>query len=89
MTNFTEYLTLAEIYQAYHLVSRYLEESYRSAIQEDIYNESVFNAARFLVNKLGVRKPDGINVMYINYTLATLGFKFEAYKTSREGFEKL
>jgi len=58
-------------------------------IQEDLYNESVFNASRFLVNKLGGRKPEGINAMYVYYTLATLGFKFEAYKTSREGFEKL
>ena len=32
MNNFKEYLTLAEIYQAYHLVRRYLEESYRSMI---------------------------------------------------------
>jgi intraflagellar transport protein 122 len=89
MTNFNEYLTLAEIYQAYHLVSRYLEESYRSMIQGELYNESVFNAARFLVNKLGTRKPEGISTVYVFYTLATLGFKFEMYKTSREGFEKL
>lgn len=89
MTNFNEYLTLAEIYQAYHLVSRYLEESYRSMIQGELYNESVFNASRFLVNKLGNRKPEGISIVYVYYTLATLGFKFEAFKTSREGFEKL
>lgn len=30
MDNYKEYLKLAEIYQAYNLVSRYLEESYRS-----------------------------------------------------------
>lgn len=30
MENYKEYLKLAEIYQAYNLVSRYLEESYRS-----------------------------------------------------------
>ena len=32
MGNYEEYLKLAEIYQAYNLVSRYLEESYRSMI---------------------------------------------------------
>jgi len=58
-------------------------------IQGELYDESVFNASRFLVNKLGKRQPDGINIVYVYYTLATLGFKFEAFKTAREGFEKL
>jgi hypothetical protein len=89
MEKYSEYLKLAEIYQAYNLVSRYLEESYRSMTQGDLYNESVFNAARFLVNNLGKRSPPGISVVYIYYALATLAFKFEAYKTAREGFEKL
>lgn len=89
MGNFTEYLTLAEIYQAYNVVSRFLEESYRSMTQGELFNEAVFNASRFLVNKLGRRQPAGINIVYVYYTLATLSFKFEAYKTAREGFEKL
>lgn len=55
MSNYEEYLKLAEIYQAYNLVSRYLEENYRAMIQGELYNESVFNAARFLVNNLGKR----------------------------------
>jgi hypothetical protein len=55
MADFKEYLRLAEIYQAYNLVSRYLEESYRSMIQGELYNEAVFNASRFLVNNLGKR----------------------------------
>ena len=49
----------------------------------------MFNASRFLVNNLGKRSPNGINIVYVYYTLATLAFKFEAYKTAREGFEKL
>lgn len=89
MEKFTEYLKLAEIYQAYNLVSRYLEESYRSMTQGDLYNESVFNAARFLVNNLGKREPSGINLVYVHYALSSLAFKFEAFKTAREGFEKL
>lgn len=32
MSNYEEYLKLAEIYQAYNLVSRYLEENYRAMI---------------------------------------------------------
>lgn len=89
MTSYSEYLRLAEIYQAYNLVSRYLEDSFRSLAQGDLFAESVFNASRFLVNNLGATTPSGINVVYVYYALATLAFKFEAYKTAREGFEKL
>ena len=82
-------MKLAEFYQAYNLVSKYLEDSFRSASQSELYDESVFNAAKFLVNNLKGRQPTGINVVNVYYTIATLGFKFEAYKTAREGFEKL
>lgn len=70
-------------------MSQYLENSFRSSVQGDLQNESVFNAARFLVNNLGRRQPLGINVVFIFFALSTLAFKFEAYKTAREGFEKL
>jgi hypothetical protein len=49
---FAEYLKQSEVYQAYHLVNKYLEESYGSLIQGALLNESTFNAARFLVNNL-------------------------------------
>lgn len=49
----------------------------------------MFNASRFLVNNIGKRNPRGLSNVYIYYTMATLGFKFEAYKTAREGFEML
>jgi len=70
-------------------VNRYMEESYRSVIQGPLYYETVFNAARFLVNNLGTRQPVGINKVYIYQTLATLGYKFEAYKTARLGYDML
>ena len=89
LENYKEYLTLAEIYQAYNLISKYLEDNFRSIVQGDLYDESIFNASRFLVSKLGKRQPEGINIVYVYYALATLGYKCEAYKTSREAFEKL
>ena len=58
-------------------------------MQGDLHDESVFNASRFLSSAMGKRSPDGINISSIYFALATLGFKFEAYKTSREAFEKL
>ena len=58
-------------------------------IQGPLFNVSIFNAARFLVSNMGKRQPLGINKVYIYYALSFLGFKFEAYKTARFGYEKL
>ena len=53
--NFEEYMKLAEIYQAYQQIHKFIEESYQAVIQGPVFNESIFNAARFLVNNLGKR----------------------------------
>ena len=87
--NFEEYMKLAEIYQAYQQIHKFIEESYQAVIQGPVFNESIFNAARFLVNNLGKRQPLGILRVYIYYALSYLGFKFEAYKTARFGYERL
>ena len=65
LKNFDEFTRLAEIHQAYNLINRYVEESYRNMIRDSLYYESVFNAARFLVNNLGNRQPNGINKVYV------------------------
>ena len=81
---------MAEIYQAYSLVSNYIESNNRLIVAgDDLYLESVFNASRFLVNSLGGRTPNGINIVAVFYTMATLGYKQGAFKTAREGYEKL
>jgi intraflagellar transport protein 122 len=89
LQNFEEYMRLAEIYQAYQLIHKFIEESYQAVIQGPVFNEAIFNAARFLVNNLGKRQPLGIQIVYIYYALSYLGFKFEAFKTARFGYEKL
>ena len=44
----------------------------------------------FLSNNLNVKKvPFGINLVFIYFTIAKLGFLLEAYKSARMGFEKL
>lgn len=60
-------------------------------ITSSLLNESTFNAARFLVNNLGstTKSPQGISKVSVHYALASLGFKFENYKTSRFGYEQL
>lgn len=88
-TDYEEYLKLAEIYQAYQLVHKFVEESYRSVIQGPLFSEQIFNASRFLVNNMGKRQPNGINKVYVYYALSSLGFKFEAFRTARFGYEQL
>ncbi len=82
-------MRLAEIYQAYQQIHKFIEESYQAVIQGPVFNESIFNAARFLVNNMGKRQPLGIQRVYIYYALSYLGFKFEAYKTACFGYERL
>lgn len=71
------------------MIHKFIEESYQAVIQGPLFNEAIFNAARFLVSNIGKRNPLGINKVYIYYALSFLGFKFEAYKTARFGYEKL
>lgn len=89
LQSFEEYMKLAEIYQAYHYIHKFIEESYQAVIQGPLFNDTIFNASRFLVNNLGKRQPFGISKVYIYYALSILGFRFEAYKTAREGYNKM
>jgi len=86
---YEEYLRLSEIYQAYNLVNKFLEENHSALIQGTLFNESIFNAARFLVNNMPKKNPAGISKVSVFYALATLGFKYENYKTARFGYEQL
>ncbi len=72
--NFKEYLCNAEVYQAYHLVYKYIEDQTREIVQAPLFCESAFNAARFLANNLQTKIPTGINQVYIYYTLEKLGY---------------
>jgi hypothetical protein len=46
-------MKLAEIYQTYQQIHKFIEESYQADIQGPVFNESIFKAARFQVNNLG------------------------------------
>jgi len=58
-------------------------------IQGPLFNEAIFNASRFLISNLGKRQPLGISKVYIYYALSILGFRFEAFKTARVGYDKM
>lgn len=87
--NFNEYLTNAEIYQAYNLVHKYIDESGRDVNHTPMFSEAAYNAARFLANTLKTKVPTGVNLVHVYFTLSKLGYQFEAYKAARYGFEKL
>ena len=88
--NFEEYMLLAEIYQAYNLIQKFVEDSHRgSTTSNTTITEATFNAARFISNSIGNRKPQGINQVFIYYTLSKQAYQFEAYKAARFGYEKL
>jgi len=89
MSNFQEYLSSAEIYQAYHIVNKYIDDSSRDIVLQSFFIEQAFNAARFLANNLKSTAPEGINTVYVYYTLSKLGYQLEAFKTARFSFEKL
>jgi len=89
LSSFEEYMKLSEIYQAYHLIHKFIEESYQAVIQGPLFNEAIFNASRFLISNMGKRQPLGISKVYIYYALSILGFRFEAFKTARIGYDKM
>jgi len=89
LASFEEYMKLSEIYQAYHLIHKFIEESYQAVIQGPLFNEAIFNASRFLISNMGKRQPLGISKVYIYYALSILGFRFEAFKTARIGYDKM
>ena len=53
------------------------------------YEETIFNAARFLLNTLPNITPRGINKLYVYYSLGRLASKLGAYKTAKTAYEKL
>lgn len=74
LLNFNEYLKNAEVYQAYHLVFKFVEEQSRELVQGPLFCESAYNAGRFLANNLKTKVPTGINLVYVYYTIEKLGF---------------
>ena len=89
MKRYSNFLLLSELYQAYNLVNRYLEQSV-AQVPDPLFDEATFNAARFLQNNLPkTHNPPGLSKVHVFYALASLGFKFENYKTSRYGYEQL
>ncbi len=80
---------LAQIYYAYDLVNKYLEEPVQDVIGGALYYNCVFNAACYLLNIMGKMNPPNVSRVYLYYTVGKLGSQQEAYLTARTAFEAL
>lgn len=90
---FTESLELVDIFNAYDLIYKYIEEPFSADLlcTEPIW---IFNACKYLLNKItnfkfNLNHIKGISIAYVYYAAAFLSKQQEANKTSRFCFEKL
>lgn len=87
---------LSELYYAYAMIYAFTDEPFTTLVPE-----SLFHAARFLLNKLGAREqcgttkggggtpPRGISLSNIYFTLGHHALQLESYKVARQAYEKL
>lgn len=81
---FDKYYQMAGLYHAYHHVYRYTDEPFTS-----ILPDALFQTAQFIMNNTVDDTPFGVSKVYTLFTLAKQGRKLEAYKLSRQAFDKL
>ncbi|XP_050311771.1 intraflagellar transport protein 122 homolog [Anthonomus grandis grandis] len=84
LEKFQENEHLAQIYYAYNTVHKYLEEPFTSYMPE-----ALFNISRFLQVKCSKRKPPGISLFAIYFTLAKQARKLGANKLAKQTFDKI
>lgn len=86
-TSFEDFKKLSEIYYAYSFVHRYAESPFQ--LPTPNYEETIFNACRYLLNSMPNPAPKGINRLYLYFSLGRLASRLGAYKTARVAYEKL
>ncbi|KAE8914051.1 Intraflagellar transport protein [Phytophthora fragariae] len=90
---------LSELYYAYAMIYAFTDEPFTTLLPE-----SLFHAARFLLNKLAARgsngrtgggtvvvapPPPGISLSNIYFTLGHHALQLESYKLARQAYDKL
>lgn len=94
-----DFQIMADLYYSYDIIFKYIEEPFSNDLI-NIGNYGLFNACKFIVNRLsnfnsshqlkGVSKfLKKISLSYIYFALAFLSKQLEAFKTARFSFEKL
>lgn len=84
INKFKQCLKKAELYYAYHSVYRYNDEAFTRN-----KGEVMFNTAQFLLNSTLTDCPHGISKVFALHTLARQGQNMEAYKLSKQAYDKL
>ncbi|XP_030763034.1 intraflagellar transport protein 122 homolog [Sitophilus oryzae] len=84
LEKFAENEKLAQIYYAYNTVHKYLEEPFTSYMPE-----ALFNISRFLMLETHNRKPQGVSLFAIYFTLAKQARKLGANKLAKQTFDKI
>jgi len=77
----------ADIYYGYHTIYSYIKEPFTTH-----QSESVFNTARFLLDRLGgsqLEPPPGVYKSYILWALAEQAAKLGCYKVARRALDQL
>lgn len=78
------YSRCADVYYAFHVIQRFIDEPFTSFMPE-----AIFNIARFLYHETLTESPKGVSKVSILYTLAKQGKNFGAYKVARFAYDKL
>mmetsp|Transcript_6897 Transcript_6897/g.6758 ORF Transcript_6897/g.6758 Transcript_6897/m.6758 type:complete len:513 (+) Transcript_6897:423-1961(+) len=86
-TLYEEFKKYSEIYYAYSFIHRYAESPF--LLPTPNYEETIFNACRYLLNSMPNPPPKGINRLYVYFSLGRLASKLGGYKTARVAYEKL
>ncbi|KAF5280569.1 hypothetical protein FQR65_LT00320 [Abscondita terminalis] len=84
LKKFYENEYLAEIYYAYNVLHRYLEDPFTSYMPE-----ALFNIARFLMAQTINNKPRGVSLFSIFYSLAKQARTLGANKLAKQLFDKI
>ncbi len=84
---------LADIFNAYDYIYKYIEEPFSSDVIS-LSPDALFNACRFLVNKISNFKSHNVQYRsilpsYVYYCIGILAKKFDCFKTARFSFERL
>ena len=86
LARFEEHKDRAEMYYAYHLVHRAMNEPFRTSLPTTLLNVGQFLLAKFASRD---EMPPGVSLAYVLITLATHGETLRAHKLVRFAYDKL
>ena len=86
LERFQEFKDRSEIYYAYHLVHRAMDEPFRTSTPSTLLNVGQFLLAKFASRD---EMPPGVSLAYVLITLATHGETLRAHKLVRFAYDKL